>query len=63
MFKVEFRTSGAAFEDPDGIDSEIYRAMEADRILKRICADLASGKDSGTIMDLCGNRVGQWSMD
>lgn len=63
MFKVEFRTSGAAFEDPDGTNSDIYRAMETERILNRICTEMASGKDSGTIMDRYGNRVGQWSMD
>ena len=63
MFKVEFFTSGAAFEDPDGKNTEIYRSLEVERILKRICTEVAFGKDSGAIMDFNGNRIGQWSLD
>ena len=63
MFKVEFRISDAGYEDPYGVDPEFYKVLEAKRILRRICADLGSGKNSGTIMDLNGNWVGQWFID
>lgn len=63
MFKLEFLTSGAAFEDPDGTNTELYRNLEVERILNRICTEVAFGKDSGTIMDFNGNRIGSWSLD
>lgn len=63
MFKAEFRTSSAAFEDPDGIDSDFYKVLEVKRILKRLCVEMATGESRGTIMDRYDNLVGQWSID
>ena len=36
-------------------------ALELKRILKKICEKLEYGETSGTIMDINGNKVGQWS--
>lgn len=55
MFKVEFATDNAAFED---VNSEVARILR----------DLADKVDSGTrtdgrVMDYNGNAVGKWSLD
>lgn len=55
MFKVKFRTGNAAFEEP-------YKANEIARILKEIAEKVECGYDSGSIMDINGNYVGEWEI-
>lgn len=62
MFKLEIKTGGAAFADPQtGEESEYYEALEIRALLARISAALEHGETSGTIMDVNGNKVGSWS--
>ncbi len=54
--KVEIKMDNAAFEDGNAQD-------EAARILLNIVRKLQQGNDTeGTLFDVNGNRVGQWSI-
>lgn len=57
MFKVEFETSNAAFDDEnDGNSREEIR-----RILRGISFDVyENGETGGMIRDSNGNRIGSW---
>lgn len=56
MFRCEFSTTNAAFEDAP--------ASETARILREIAGKIATGESfDGVIFDANGNRVGSWSMD
>ena len=55
MFKMKFKTSNAAFNEPD-------KETEVRRILEKISEEIEYGKTSGSIMDINGNRVGEWEM-
>lgn len=62
MFKCEIKTGNAAFCDPyTGEKNNMDEALELKRILKEICEKLEYGETSGTIMDINGNKIGQWS--
>lgn len=62
--ELKIKTSGAAFCDPDTGDySDLYSSMECVRILQKVIDALEAGRTYGTIMDLNGNRVGQWQLD
>jgi len=53
MFKLRIETKNAAFEfSPE---------VEVQRILSEVSNKLDSG-DSGTIHDINGNRVGEWTL-
>ncbi len=53
--KIKFSTDGAAF-DEWGYYEEI------NRILKVIAEDVRMGCDCGSIMDINGNKIGEWSL-
>lgn len=53
MFKLQFSTDNAAFET-DG-------RHEVDRICGVIGARVADGERSGTVRDINGNTIGEWS--
>ena len=55
MFKMKFKTSNAAFEEP-------YKTSEIKRILKEIAEKVEYGHTSGSIMDINGNHVGEWEI-
>lgn len=57
MVEISFRTDNAAFGEED-----FEKRAEVSRILLEIAAAVESGKDHGPVMDLNGNRVGQWSL-
>ena len=62
MLKIEIKTGGATFCDPfTGEPSEFYEAIECKRLLEGICSELEDGAISGSIIDINGNKVGQWS--
>ena len=62
MLKIEIKTGNAAFCDPlTGEPSEFDEVIECKRLLEDICRKLEDGVTSGTIIDINGNKVGQWS--
>ena len=62
MLKIEIETGNAAFCDPfTGESSEFDEAIECKRLLEGICSELEDGAISGSIIDINGNKVGQWS--
>jgi hypothetical protein len=52
--KIEFNTSGAAFDD--------YGDTEVERILEEIIAKVKGGRTEGKILDINGNTIGKWSL-
>lgn len=62
MLKIEIKTGNAAFCDPDtGEESEFWEGIECKRLLEGICRELEDGATSGSIIDINGNKIGQWS--
>jgi hypothetical protein len=53
--QIKFKTGNAAFEE-HGYWQEI------DRILKSISDKVRLGYDHGSIMDINGNKIGEWSL-
>lgn len=51
MFKIEFDTGNAAFEESD--------TAEIHRILENIWEQLA-WRSEGSVIDINGNRIGSW---
>lgn len=61
MLKIEIKTGGAAYRDEDGeLDRSAY---ELRRNLKEIEEKLEYGCQAGYIMDINGNKVGNWSIE
>ena len=62
--KIQFSTSGAAFRDEyaDEATNEFYTRDEVVRILKGIVTKMEYGHDHGSIMDINGNKIGEWSI-
>ena len=56
MFKMEFATDNAAFDD--------MPATECARILRDIARKIETGErlDGGPIRDINGNRIGHWEL-
>lgn len=52
MFTMKFSTDNAAFDD---------EAHEVSRILKEVAAQVERGSDYGTVRDVNGNTIGEWS--
>lgn len=62
MFKLEIKTGGSAFCDPyTGEEDGWYEAREIARIMDKVKDDLIAGLDHGVMMDVNGNKVGEWS--
>ena len=53
--KIEFSTDNAAFDEHG-----VY--WESKRILENIIEDIRLGCDCGSIMDINGNKIGEWSL-
>lgn len=51
MLKIEFTTSNNAFSEGD---------YETVRILREITNDIFDGFKSGIILDINGNKIGEW---
>lgn len=61
MFSCEFKTEGAAFRNPDtGEEDGFMECAEIIRILRKIQDELVHGVTSGSIIDLNGNKIGNW---
>jgi len=68
MFKIEIKTGNAAFRsdyltDKNGDYVLDPQGTEVVRILKDIERKIEFGHDSGIILDINGNKVGEWSYD
>lgn len=61
MLKIEIKTGGAAYSEDDILTTE--GRYELQRNLMDISRKLTNGYDSGVIMDINGNKVGNWSVD
>ena len=55
MMKIEFKTSNAAFDD--------YGDAEVRRILEKIATKVECGANEGSIIDINGNKIGNWSLN
>lgn len=62
--KIEFKTSGAAFQNEyeDEATNDYLARDEVVRILEGIAANIRYGYDHGSIMDINGNKIGNWSL-
>lgn len=54
MFRVEFETGNAAFDDDP--------AHECSRVLQHIRERLALGQVEGKCIDINGNTIGSWEL-
>lgn len=68
MFKVSIKTGGSAFRDETEVDEDGNYALDSTGhevrcLLKTISDKLASGESGGVLMDINGNRVGEWSYE
>lgn len=62
MFKLEIKTGGAAFCNPDtGNEDEFWEGIEINKILSKIQEQIEEGYTSGVVIDINGNRCGKWS--
>lgn len=62
MFELKIKTGGAAFRDPyTGEEDEWCEAREIARIMNKVRDNLLAGLDHGAVMDVNGNKVGEWS--
>ena len=61
---IKFSTSGAAFQDEyaDEMTNDIYTRSEVVRILKKITKQIDDGDNYGPIIDINGNKIGEWSL-
>ena len=55
--KINFKTGNAAFEAEEGI-----AVSEIQRIFNQIITKLKNGYTDGVIMDLNGNKIGDWNL-
>ena len=62
--KIEFSTSGSAFEDEyaDKATNYLLKREEVMRILRKIIHDIDYEYNHGPIMDIYGNKIGEWSL-
>ncbi len=56
MFKMEFDTGNAAFDDGCG-------PAEVARILRVAAVRIDGGTKQGVVADVNGNRIGTWSVE
>ena len=61
--KIEFSTDNDIFKNPvTGEDDHFYCKQECIRILEKIKEQVFEGKDLGQILDINGNKIGEWSL-
>ena len=62
--KIKFNTNNDAFKDPDdtGFYSDLYKEREVSRILEIIIDKVNGGHRKDVILDINGNKIGEWSL-
>ena len=69
MVTIKIATDNAAFHDDNGDPSAYAQTLEVARILRKLTHELETGLYTGnhvyveTLMDVNGNRVGEFIMD
>lgn len=61
MLKLEIKTGGAAFSDDDVVTFE--GRYELARLLRKVAIQIETGGEEGSIMDINGNKCGEWKLD
>lgn len=59
MFTLKIKTGGAAFHDDEG-NRDPYEVI---RLLRQVATKLENDYTSGVLMDINGNRAGEWNYD
>jgi hypothetical protein len=61
---IKFSTDGAAFKDESSSEmaNDLWTREEVIRILKKIIRDIDFDYNHGPIMDINGNKIGEWSL-
>ena len=62
--KIEFNTDNAAFKDENASEmtNDLWTREEVIRILQKIIRDIDYDYNHGSIMDINGNKIGEWSL-
>lgn len=60
MLKITIKTGNAAYSENDVLTYEGRYALRAD--LNKIAEDIIDGKDQGVVIDINGNKVGEWDL-
>ena len=63
MFKLEFETGNAAFDDDADANTNNNAREEIARILRDVAHRVRDGSDGGFIRDVSGNRIGTWDFE
>lgn len=64
MFKLEVNTGNAAFCDPiTGEEDKFWEMREISRLMAEVSRKMENGKESGSIIDINGNKVGEWKLE
>lgn len=56
MFNLKFKTGNDAFSNGN-------KENEIARILNKVITQVDNGDDEGKIIDINGNKIGEWSID
>ena len=61
---IKFKTDNAAFKDPYGENKwdDLCKEAEVIRILENIIDKIRCNDTRGPIMDINGNKIGEWSL-
>lgn len=66
MLEIKFNTNTAAFDDEDFIENgtinNYIKRKEIVRILEHIAFQIKADHNGGPIMDLNGNKIGEWKI-
>ena len=60
--EIKFNTNTAAFGEEHDEYPEITEKEEIVRILYKVIAEVSMFRESGPIMDINGNKVGEWKL-
>lgn len=62
--KIKFSTDNAAFKDENNSEmgNDLLKREQVIRILQKIIRDIDYDYDHGPIMDINGNKIGEWSL-
>lgn len=63
MFKLEFDTDNAAFDDDADAYTNHNARAEIARILLAVAENVREGADGGHIRDVNGNHIGTWDFE
>ena len=62
MFKAEIKMGNAAYRTEDGVEYD-HSNYELIRNLHEIIEKLNNGHTEGVVMDINGNKVGEWKLE